>query len=87
MTEVEDIRSGRIFDSLRKFLNRYDSVEEAERHRKGGFTATQARLFGEYYERRREQRELRGISVHFIVRRHHRLRVWSDKRGRFARHR
>jgi hypothetical protein len=75
------------FENLRRYLNQYDSLGELERHRRQELTATQARLFDEYYERRREQRELRGISVQLIVRRHYRVRVWRDRRGRFARHR
>ena len=87
MTDVEDIERRKEYESLRRYLNQYVSLGELERHRREELTATQARLFDEYYERRREQRGLRGLKVSFIVRNHHRVRVWRDRRGRFARHR
>jgi hypothetical protein len=88
MTDVEDIELRKEFESLRNYLNGFDSLEDLIRHRKRDLTATQVRLFDEYYYKRSEQRELRRrLAVYVIIRRHHRVRVWRDERGRFARHR
>jgi hypothetical protein len=87
VTDAQDIEQEKTkeLEALKRYLDGYDSVEELERHRKQPLTAHQTRLFDEYYERKEEQRERHRIIGSWIVRRHHRTRIYRDRRGRFAR--